>query len=68
MPDPILAEEINLQLVWAADASRGLASRRLASLIRGAISGRLPYPKMKIPLASSDENIVATRLVHRTDA
>ena len=68
MPDPILEEEVNIQLSWTADCRTELAIRRQANLMGFETTADYITQTIARALASNDEEIVITRdgrLVHK---
>ena len=71
MPDPIQAEEVDIQLTWEADARTELAIRRQAALMGFNTPADYLVQTIAKALASNDGDILITqdgRLVHKHHA
>ena len=69
MPDPIRAQEVNIQLTWVADARTELAIRRQATLMGFNTPADYLAQTIAKALATFDADIVISqdgRLVHKS--
>ena len=69
MPDPIRAQEVNIQLTWVADARTELAIRRQATLMGFNTPADYLAQTIAKMLATFDADIVISqdgRLVHKS--
>ena len=69
MPDPIRAEEVNIQIIWVADARTELAINREATLMGFDTPADYLTQTIAKALATKDADIVISqdgRLVHKS--
>ena len=69
MPDPIRAEEVNIQIIWVADARTELAIKRQATLMGFDTPADYLTQTIAKALATNDADIVISqdgRLVHKS--
>ena len=69
MPDPIRAEEVNIQIIWVADARTELAIKRQATLMGFDTPADYRTQTIAKALATNDADIVISqegRVVHKS--